>query len=138
MGCCVLDASMAAAWCFADEASEAGWALLDRIADEGALVPSLWHLEMANLLTQAERRGRIDRATAGAMAETLMELPISVDTETPVRALGIIRHLAETEGLSSYDAAYLELAIRTALPLASRDRALLAAARRAGLKTIEA
>lgn len=138
MASCVLDASMAAAWCFADEASEAGWALLDRIADQGALVPSLWHLEMANLLTQAERRGRIDRATAGAMAETLMELPISVDAETPARALGIVRHLAGAEGLSSYDAAYLELAIRTALPLASRDKALLDAARRAGLKTIAA
>lgn len=138
MTVCVLDASMAAAWFFADEASAAGWTLLDRVAAEGALVPSLWHLEVANLLTMAERRQRLTRAAAGSIAETLLQLPIAVDPETPDRALGAIRSLAESEKLTAYDAAYLELSIRAALPLASRDKALLQAAERLGIATLTA
>ncbi len=129
----VLDCSVAVSWCFEDEASAETDALLERVRDEGAIVPALWHLELGNVLVQAERRRRLTAADTTARLELIADLPIQTDDETPPRALREVLTLARAEGLTTYDAAYLELAMRKGLALATRDRALAAAAMRAGL-----
>lgn len=130
----ILDASMTAAWLFADEQTEASMALLDEVAADGAVVPSLWHLEVANLLRTAERRGRCERTLAHAMIAELDILPIEVDQQTHVNAWHATRDLSIGYGLTPYDAAYLELALRLGLPLATGDRELVRAADDAGVE----
>jgi predicted nucleic acid-binding protein len=132
----VLDCSIAVAWCFEDEASEVCDALLERVRDEGALVPSLWHLELGNVMIQAERRGRIASADVSTRLELIGDLPIVTDDETPLRALHEILALARAENLTTYDAAYLELAIRRGLPLATNDKRLRSAGINTGIKII--
>ena len=129
----VIDASVALAWCFADEATEATTRLLDRFADEPAEVPSLWHLELANALALGERKGRITVARIGEFVGLIGGLPIVIDEQTPNLALGNVLNLARSEQLSAYDASYLELAIRRGLPLATQDDDLAKAARRVGV-----
>ncbi len=132
----VLDASAIAAWCFEDESDPAADALLDRVATDSATVPGLWVFEVANLLAGAERRGRIDAARASTFLELLGALPITVDprpaADLPLPLLAIARGT----GLTAYDAAYLELALRTGATLATRDARLRAAAATAGVPTI--
>ncbi|MBK8909523.1 MAG: type II toxin-antitoxin system VapC family toxin [Rhodospirillales bacterium] len=132
----VLDCSVAVAWCFEDEASPETDAILQRVRDDGALVPALWHLELGNVLIQAERCGRLSAADTSARLEPIAVLPIVTDHEGPARALRQVLALARAEHLTTYDAAYLELALRSALPLATKDRALAAAARRCGLAAL--
>jgi predicted nucleic acid-binding protein len=129
---CVIDASITAAWCFQDEASSSTDALFRTIRDQGALVPTLWHLELANALLQAEKRKRIAVADMIARLDLISVFPILVDAETSTRAWRETLILARTERLTTYDAAYLELALRTGLPLASLDAALIRAAKRLG------
>jgi predicted nucleic acid-binding protein len=129
----VLDASVTMAWCFADEATSATWALLDRVKVEGATVPALWPLEVGNILAQAERRQRTTPARISQFLELMRTLPIQIDEETSGRAWREILALARTEGLTTYDAAYLELALRCGLPLATKDKALREAAERSGI-----
>jgi predicted nucleic acid-binding protein len=132
----VLDCSVAVSWCFEDEAAEETDALLERARDEGAVVPSLWHLELGNVLLQAERRGRINAADVTTRLALIGDLPILTDGETSLRALRETLTLARAETLTTYDAAYLELSIRRGLPLATKDRSLQVAARRIGIKTL--
>jgi predicted nucleic acid-binding protein len=132
----VLDSSVALSWCFEDEASPETDAIYERVRDEGGIVPSLWHVEVGNVLVQAERRGRISAAGVAARLEALAQLPISVDVEAPARAWGAIVSLARTEGLTTYDATYLDLAMRLGLPLATTDRALADAARKAAVPVL--
>jgi predicted nucleic acid-binding protein len=108
----VLDCSVAVSWCFEDEAAEETDALLERARDEGAVVPSLWHLELGNVLLQAERRGRINAADVTTRPALIGDLPILTDGETSLRALREILTLARAETLTTYDAAYLELSPR--------------------------
>lgn len=133
----VFDASVALAWCFHDEATAASAALLDRLAlDEIAEVPAIWALEVANILVMAEKRKRLDAAAVAEFVALLETLDIRADDAPAARAFGEILALARREGLSSYDAAYLDLAMRRGLPLATRDAALAKAARRAGVAAI--
>ena len=132
----VLDSSVALSWCFEDEASPEMDAIYDRIRDDGGVVPTLWHGEVANVLLQAEKRGRIGATAVAARLEALAQLPITIDVETPTRAWGAIIVLARTEGLTTYDATYLDLAMRLGLPLATNDRALADAARRASVPVL--
>lgn len=132
----VLDCSIAVAWLFDDETSPETDALLDRLKADGALVPGLWRLELGNALTQAERRNRIAAAQIAAYLDLLDRLPIVTDAETESRALREILTLARTENLTTYDAAYLELAMRRNVELATRDRALIRAARDIGVETL--
>ena len=133
MSALVIDSSVALVWCFEDEASPRSDALLEQIRDEGAVVPGLWHLEIANVLLQAEKRGRITAADIALRLELMAELPIDTDNETAARAWREILTLARAEGLTTYDAAYLDLAIRRGLPLLTKDNALIAAAARTGV-----
>jgi predicted nucleic acid-binding protein len=127
----VIDSSAALSWCFEDEASPGSDALFEQVRDHGAVVPGLWHLEVANLLLQAEKRGRITAADVAMRLELIAELPITTDGETIARAWREILALARAEGLTTYDATYLELAIR-GLPPVTKDAALIAAAGRRG------
>jgi predicted nucleic acid-binding protein len=129
----VLDVSLSCAWCFADEASEGAWAILERLQTHRAQVPALWLWETANVLLQAERHGRISPAASRTFLGLLEGLPISVDQGTTTSAWHDTLALARSHRLTSYDAAYLELALRRGLPLASRDKALQAAARTEGV-----
>jgi predicted nucleic acid-binding protein len=132
----VIDSSMALTWCFEDEASAQSDAIFERVRDDGAVVPSLWHLELANVLLQAEKRGRIAPRDVATRLKLISELPITTDHETPMRAWREVIALARTENLTAYDATYLELAIRRDLPLSTHDVALIAAARRVGVTVL--
>jgi predicted nucleic acid-binding protein len=119
---------------FGDEASPAADALLDRLVQgERAWVPALWHLELGNVLLGAKRRGRIDQAGIEGFLSRLVVYDIAVDDQTMERAWQKTLDLALQHSLSTYDAAYLELALRRGLPLASLDRELIAAARACGV-----
>ena len=120
----VLDASIALAWCFADEATPATDALLDRLADEEAAAPALWRLEVANALAMAKRRGRLSVVGLTRSVSLLQRLALSIDSEGAERAFRELLDLARAERLTVYDAAYLELALRLGLPLASKDAKL--------------
>lgn len=129
----VLDASIALAWCFADEATPATDALLDRLADEDAAAPALWRLEVANALGMAERHGRLSVAGLTRSISLLQRLAVSIDSEGAERAFRELLDLARVQQLTVYDAAYLELALRLGLPLASKDAKLRKAAAGLGL-----
>ena len=134
----VLDASVALSWYLEDEASEAADRLLERLAIETATVPALWHFEIANVIALAERRGRVTAARSLEFVTRLTTLGITVDEETTVMAFGRVLDLARSERLTAYDAAYLELAIRLGVPLASKDNDLCAAAERLGVSVLPA
>jgi len=123
-------------WCFEDEADEYADAVLDRLTAAEAMVPSIWSLEVANVLLVGQRRKRLTEADSMRFVEILGELPIIVDQETSDRALGEILTVGREQGLSSYDAAYLELAMREGIELATRDKTLRKAARRCGVKLL--
>ena len=129
----VIDASAVLAWCFEDEGGAEADALIERVATDGAAVPGLWSLEVANGLVSGERRGRIKAADSAAFIAMIEELPISPDPSTGARALHETISLARAHRLTAYDAAYLELAMRLGLPLATGDRSLRAAAQRVGV-----
>ena len=134
----MIDASVALAWCFGDERTEATVSLLERLQTDAAAVPNLWHLEVANGLALAERRGRITPAESAELIALLETIEIVADGETPVRAFTRVLDLAREERLTAYDAAYLELAMRLGLPLASKDGALCDAAERLGVSVLRA
>ena len=123
----VLDASMALAWLFVDEGSEGSERAFDRVSTEGAVVPALWWLEVANALQKAVRRNRCDIPYVDRSLARLRRLPISSDEETARHAWTGTLALSREEGLTPYDASYLELAIRRQLPLASGDARLVEA-----------
>ena len=134
----VIDASVALAWCFRDERTEAAARLLERLETVTAVVPNLWHLEVANVLALAERRRRITPARSAEFIALLETLEIVIDEETPSRALGRVLDLAREERLTAYDAAYLELAMRLGISLASKDGDLCNAAERLGVSVLRA
>ena len=132
----VLDCSIAVSWCFEDEARPDTDALLERLRDDGAVVPLLWHLELGNVLIQSERRGRLTAAETAVRLELIAALPIVTDEQFSSSTLREILILARADRLTTYDAAYLELSIRRGLPLATKDRALAVAARNRGVGTL--
>ena len=103
------------------------------MTETGAVAPQAWPVEALNLLLVAERRGRISAPLRARLAGFLQALPITIDTAMAERAWTATAPLAERYRLTAYDAAYLEVALRLALPLATTDAALVAAAREAGV-----
>jgi predicted nucleic acid-binding protein len=126
----VIDASVTMPWFFADEATPFTEGLLDALGTQVLWAPTLWVLECTNVLQSAQRRRRIDATRRATIAGELNELPVRLDTEAP-DFVGLDR-LAATHGLSAYDAAYLELALRRSLVLVSLDTRLIAAAEALG------
>lgn len=134
----VIDASVALAWCFRDERTEVTERLRERVQTDTLAVPVLWHLEVANVLALAERRRRITPAESTELIALLEMLDIVVDAETRSRAFTRVLDLAREERLTAYDAAYLELAMRLGVPLASKDGDLCDAAERVGVSALRA
>lgn len=124
----VIDSSIALAWCFTDEQGDYPRSVLDALATQTAIVFHLWHLEIANVLLVGERRNRCSQADTAHWLAFLAGLPIVIDHETDARSWHETLHLARAYALSAYDAAYLELAIRRGLLLATLDTKLKAAA----------
>jgi len=127
----VLDASVALGWFLPGEIKDEDHAVRKMIEGGAvACVPSIWALEVANALLVAERRKRISQTDSATAWGALRKLPIEADAETGQRAGGDILALARQQQLSAYDAAYLELAMRRGVPLASLDEVIRVAARR--------
>jgi predicted nucleic acid-binding protein len=124
----VLDSSVALAWVYSEETTKAVEQVFQMLSEGGAWVPGLWRLEVANILTMGIRRGRHGPAFRDSTLADLALLPIQVDGETDRHAWGATMKLAERHRLTLYDAAYLELALRRELPLATLDKDLRAAA----------
>ncbi len=128
----VLDASITLAWFFEDETDAYAESVQDSLASAVAVVPALWHLEVGNALLVGERKKRAAEAKVTHFLTLLSSLPLTVDEETAARAWGDTLGLARAHGLSAYDGAYLELALRQGLPLATLDEPLRAALRTVG------
>ena len=124
----VLDSSATLAWVYSDETTQAVRRVFDLLTENGAWVPNLWKLEVANILEMGVRRGRHDAAFRDATLADLALLPINLDPETDRQAWGATAQLASRHRLTLYDAAYLELAQRRDLPFATLDRELRSAA----------
>ena len=134
----VIDSSITLAWLFADERTEAANAVLQSATESGAVAPSLWRLEVANALQMAVRRKRIDAAFRDASIKDLRGLDIEIDAETDAHAWKATLQLSDRYGLTLYDAAYLELAQRRDLPLATLDQQLRVAAAALGVVVLGA
>ncbi len=129
----VVDSSVTMAWCFEDEANSYTEAVLDRLRQEEAIVPAIWPLEVANVLLVGERRHRLTEAQSLRFVQLLQALPIAVDGEVLTTSFGYLLALGREYNLSAYDAAYMELAARRGLPLATQDGRLSAAAKQMGI-----
>jgi predicted nucleic acid-binding protein len=129
----VLDASVVMAWCFEDEVSLYADAVLDSLSNHAAIAPAVWPLEISNVLVVAERRGRINKAGSARFITLITQLPITIELESSQRVFSEIMALAREHALSSYDASYLDLAMRLGLPLATQDTRLRNAAQSAGV-----
>jgi predicted nucleic acid-binding protein len=132
----ILDSSATLAWIFGDETTEAIRRIFDAVAENGAVVPALWRLEVANSLTMAIRKRRIDPEFRRAALADLALLDITTDQQTDIYAWTDTLNLADHFRLTIYDAAYLELACRRALPLATLDQELKTAATAIGVKVL--
>jgi predicted nucleic acid-binding protein len=134
----VIDASVALAWCFKDELTETAAQLREQLQTTVAAVPLLWSIEIANVLALAERRGRITPAESAQLIALFETLDIQTDGEMASLAFTRILDLARAQRLTAYDAAYLELAMRLGVPLASKDADLCDAAQRLGVSVLRA
>ena len=134
-GAFIMDASVGFAWVYPSQASAETDKLLEEVeAGAAAVVPSFWFLEMANSLLAAQRRKLLSAAERRTALDKLSKLNLTVDEEIVQTAFRKTSELAEKHGLSVYDAAYLEAALRRKLPLGSRDAPLREAAKRCGIR----
>lgn len=126
----ILDSSITLAWIHTEETTQAIRDISTQVIQDGAWVPSLWRLEVANVLEMGVRRGRHSSAFRDATLADLALLPINIDPDTDKYAWNTTLRVATRHRLSMYDAAYLELAQRRGFPLATLDKELRAAARK--------
>ena len=132
----VVDCSVAMTWLFPDEATTQTAKLLERLADETALVPGWWFLEVTNVLAIAERKGRVTTAQSAEFIAELSKLGLEVDVDSAGRAFDHLLPLCRSHQLTSYDAMYLDLAVRRSLPLATLDEPLRKSAKKLGVKLL--
>ena len=132
----VLDSSITLAWAYSNETTQPVTQIFDLLIQSGAWVPGLWRLEVANVLEMSVRRKRHDRNFRDATLADLAQLPIQVDLQTDQQAWSATLRLAERHQLTVYDAAYLELALRRNLPLATLDDDLRRAAKAEKVQTL--
>lgn len=133
----VVDTSVVMSWCFEEEGDDYAEAVLESLESAEAFVPAVWPLEVGNVLLVAERKKRLSQAAVVRFLALLGGLPITVEQETPERMLKEIVSLAREHGLSTYDASYLDLAMRLDLPLATRDTSLAKAAKKCKVPALE-
>ena len=127
-GSFIVDNSVVMSWCFKDEAHPFADSVLDRLSEVKAYVPCLWPLEVVNVLLVAESRKIISEADSIRFVSLLSHLPIFVEHEKPKEVMKDLLGLARAHKLSSYDASYLDLALKKGLPLATLDKKLRKAA----------
>ena len=132
----VLDCSIAMTWLFRDESTSKTAELLNRLGSESVIVPGWWFIEVTNVIALAERKGRITPAQSNSFISDLDTLDIQRDDEGSARAFAQLLPLCRTHRLTSYDALYLDLAIRRHLPLATLDEPLRQAAKKVGVKLL--
>ena len=132
----VLDASSVISWAYDDETGLPD-AIMERVGSDSVAVPTHWILEVTNTLLVGERRGRLKTGQRQEILDRIQVLPIRVDAETPFHGWKVIPALALRYSLTTYDAAYLELALRLNAPLATLDPQLSRAARKAGVPLFE-
>jgi len=132
----VLDASLTLAWAFDEEETEYTRVVLAQMLEHVVVAPGVWPLEVANAAVMAARRGRIDVSEVRLLIELVRGLDVDVDERSCHVAFDDLTTLAQEHGLTSYDAAYLELALRTGAPLATLDAGLARAARAAGVELL--
>lgn len=132
----IIDCSMTMAWFFPDEATSATQQIQDRLISEAVLVPSLWFLEVSNVLAMAEKRKRTTPTDSTQFLLQLQIFDIQPDDSWHLRAFDHLLPLCRKHGLTSYDAAYLDLALRSQLPLATLDVDLRKAAKTLGIDLI--
>jgi predicted nucleic acid-binding protein len=133
----VIDTSFIAALLLPDESADRATARLREIKDGGAVAPSIWQLEVTNFLLMAERRRRIDASQFSRLIEAVDALPVTLQPALTVKQRGEMLHYAHKHRLTTYDAVYLELALRLDLPLATLDNSLRAAAKAEGAKLVD-
>jgi len=133
----VLDNSIVMAWCFEDESNTLADSILESFKQSKALVPAIWPLEVGNVLLVAERRGRLSEADSTRFLSMLSSLPIHSEPETRQRAMSDILFLAREHQLSTYDASYLDLAMRQGIPIATLDKHLRNAAERCKVALVD-
>ena len=132
----VIDSSVALAWLLPDEQGSTADGLADRLADGAACAPALWPLEVGNALIAAQRRKRLTERETEQLLKTVETLPVDLDTKSTGESFAAVTACARKLGLTTYDAAYLELAQRRGLPLATLDQRLADAARKVGVPVI--
>ena len=125
----VVDNSVVMSWCFKDETNNYADTVLDRFTELVAVVPSIWLLEVVNVLLVAERQKRLSESDSIRFLTLLSQLPIFVEYERPEKMKELLA-LARSNNLSSYDASYLDLAMRKGVPIATLDNKLIEAAKR--------
>lgn len=126
----VVDNSVVMSWCFKDETNTYADTVLDKLADATAVVPSIWPLEVVNVLLVAERQKRLSESDSIRFITLLSQLPIVVEHEQPERMMKELLALARANNLSSYDASYLDLAMKRGISIATLDQKLIDAAKR--------
>lgn len=126
----VLDCSITMAWCFEDESTKDTDAILENLNHATAIVPTIWSLEVANVLLMSKKRNRITETQSASFIDALSMLPIVIDPSTTSRAMHSIFTLVNQLDLTIYDGAYLELAIREKIPLITLDKTLIKAAKK--------
>lgn len=132
----VVDNSVVMSWCFKDETNEYADAVLDLLCETTAFVPSIWPLEVVNVLVTAERRGRLSEADTVRFITLLSQLPIHVEQERPERIMKDLTALAREHNLSSYDASYLDLSMKRGLSIATLDARLIEAAKKVNVSIV--
>jgi predicted nucleic acid-binding protein len=130
----VVDASVALAWCFPDEASDYADSVLLALEHQTVFVPAIWPVEVTNALLVGERRKRIRPTDVRRFVELIKGINIYEDVQPVADAVSNILPLARDYSLSAYDAAYLDVAVRREIPLATLDGDLQKAARLAGIE----
>ena len=133
----VIDNSGVMSWCFEDEGSGYAEAVLESLETGRAFAPAIWPLEVGNVLLVAERKNRLSHAAAVRFLDLVDGLPISVEQESPDRMFKEVLSLARELELSTYDASYLDLAMRLDLPVSTLDASLLRAARKCEVPVFE-
>ena len=129
----VIDNSGVMSWAFQDEANPFADAVLEKLSETSAIVPSVWPLEVVNVLLVAERRKRLKQADSVRFITLLSQLPIFVEREWPDNRMEELLAVGRANDLSSYDASYLYLAMRKGIPLATSDQKLIAAAKQVAI-----
>lgn len=132
----VLDNSIVMSWCFEDESNALADIILESLKQSKAIVPAIWPLEVGNVLLIAERRDRLSEADSTRFLSMLSSLPIHSEPETSQRAMSHILFLAREHQLSTYDASYLDLAMREGIPIATLDKRLKDAAKQCQMEVM--